>query len=653
MSNAKSSWFKWSMISVTFAMLAAFSVPMHGQSAPAVRVGNTQITGIPDDWTHHHVVFSNPGTEQEAISAGRHDQWQKVVNDPRYVIQQLRRNAQVQGPAAVDANYRAKWISEASGVGDASLGSLENAGPTPGLLRRNPRPVWPIMKIPFGPTLKNDWSVSMGAGTSGTAGVYPAKYGFAQASNNTTASCSDYVVFPTNVTTTGTVPNVIAYTNLYGGSIDCNSGAEPTVFWQVLFEITGPTTYGAVTTSPVLSVDGSEAAFMVTIGTKAYLAVVLMPNAADTSVVSITCSTTEAGATNVNNTSQTGAPQAWCAPFADGHADALSSPFVNYATNTLYVGDSNGVLHTYTNVFHTYGTGPPSTNTTAPTEGTAVTVVSGGAALGSPVYDPGSGLVFIGGANNGTGQGILHSVNSSGTVVSTGSLTGGTFGIGDAPLLDSSTGKLYVFGPEIKVGSCSSTNCTGVLQFATGTTLSGATGILAAVGVLAHNVVFYDGSFDNTYYTGSGTTGNLYVCGNAGGDAKLYQIPMSGTFGTGVTAEATLTSATNDGNSLPYQCSGVTEVLNGSDDYIFMSVWDDANLAASGANKCSGGGGCVYSFNVGSGGSETTPVDGLNATGGTGGIIIDNVVTSPSGASQVYYEDLGDTDAVQTAQSTL
>ena len=647
MPNANSSWFKWSIISVTLVVLAGFGRPSQGQSAPAaVHVGNAQITGIPDDWTHHHVVFSNPGTEQEAISAGRHDQWQKVVNDPRYVIQQLRRNAQVQGPAAVDANYRAKWISEASGVGDASLGSLENAGPTPGLLRRNPRPVWPIMKIPFGPTLKNDWSVSMGTGTSGTAGVYPAKYGFAQASNNTTATCQDYVVFPTTVLSTATIPNVIAYNNLYNGTSPLNcTGGNPSVFWQVSISVSG--VFGTVTTSPVLSIDGTEVAFMETINGHAYLVVVLMPSSADGTIASIACSTT----TNVNNVAQTSTPQAWCAEFGDGDLDPLSSPFVNYVTNTLYVGDNNGELHTYTNVFHTYGTGPESTNTTAPTEGTAVCVPSGGCAAGealsSPVYDSVSGLVFIGGANNNGAagsSGVLSSINSSGTVVQTAQLTHGTFGIAGAPVVDSSTEKVYVFLPENEIDKCTGgAPCAAVDQFAAGTSLSGlgAAAPSAVVGTSAHTEIMYDGSFDNTYYAGAGTTGNLYVCGNPGADAILYQIPMGVAFGTTVNTEATVTSA-----NVP--CSPITEVLNGANDYIFLSVTASGSLTASGANKCTGA--CVYSFNLTT--STTTPIDGLAATGGASGIIIDNVVSN-SGASQVYYETLGATDAVQAAQGTL
>ncbi len=71
---AKSSWFRSSLTTVIFLLLACFTMPAIAQEAPPVRVGPVQITGMPDDWTHHHLVFANPGTEQEAIRAGRHEQ---------------------------------------------------------------------------------------------------------------------------------------------------------------------------------------------------------------------------------------------------------------------------------------------------------------------------------------------------------------------------------------------------------------------------------------------------------------------------------------------------------------------------------------------------------------------------------------------------
>ncbi len=46
------------------------------------------------------MVFSNPGTEEDAIRDGRYEAWVRIVNDPRYIMQQLRRRSPAQGPAA-------------------------------------------------------------------------------------------------------------------------------------------------------------------------------------------------------------------------------------------------------------------------------------------------------------------------------------------------------------------------------------------------------------------------------------------------------------------------------------------------------------------------------------------------------------------------
>ena len=95
-------------------------------------------------------------------------------------------------------------------------------------------------------------------------------------------------------------------------------------------------------------------------------------------------------------------------------------------------------------------------------------------------------------------------------------------------------------------------------------------------------------------------------------------------------------------------CSPITEVLNGTADYMFLAVTANGSLTASGANKCTGA--CVYSFNLTT--STTVPIGGIAATGGASGIIIDNVVSN-TGASQAYWVTLGATDAVQAAQGVL
>jgi len=39
--------------------------------------------GAPQDWSHRHLIFSNPGSEDAAIQNGRYDSWLQITNDPR------------------------------------------------------------------------------------------------------------------------------------------------------------------------------------------------------------------------------------------------------------------------------------------------------------------------------------------------------------------------------------------------------------------------------------------------------------------------------------------------------------------------------------------------------------------------------------------
>src|ERR1035438_9234517 len=109
------------VVIVAFGMIVAFGIPTFGQEAPLQNEASTpkpapamnevlrhnienwalQGRGVPDDWSNHHLIFSNPGTEEDAIANGTHDHWLSIVNDPRYIIQRLKRRA-AQGPAVMD-----------------------------------------------------------------------------------------------------------------------------------------------------------------------------------------------------------------------------------------------------------------------------------------------------------------------------------------------------------------------------------------------------------------------------------------------------------------------------------------------------------------------------------------------------------------------
>ena len=127
--------------------------------------------------------------------------------------------------------------------------------------------------------------------------------------------------------------------------------------------------------------------------------------------------------------------------------------------------------------------------------------------------------------------------------------------------------------------------------------------------------------------------------------------PIS-SFPTGSVALVAAANIVNPLTNATAVGSPVTEIFNGSD-YIFFSV-----TAGGSQSTCTGP--CVYSYTVTSAPAATISA-GLAAAGGTSGIIIDNVATTPTGASQVYFSTLGSQScagvsggcAVQASQSGL
>jgi hypothetical protein len=371
------------------------------------------------------------------------------------------------------------------------------------------------------------------------------------------------------------------------------------------------------------------------------------------------------------------APCMIAVPFSGTPTDTYSSPFVAYnSTNgtasgpsTIYVGDDAGNLHQFTNIF---GTGTPSEVTT----GGWPVALNANASLGSPVYDAGSGLVFVGDyapfPSSSNCQlfatpnlcGYLYSVNSSGTVVKSAQLDYNV-GILDSPIVDSTTGMVYAFVGDDGSANCTANGfagpCAGVYQFPTGFG-GGAAGTEAAVGTGYEFLM--SGTFDNAYFTSSSPpTGNLYVVGNTGpANNTLYQIPISsGTMGTPNAGPVVATNYTAGYYSAGLQVSEFYNTSAGNHDYLFLSVLgfgqNNVNIACPGQTVIIG---CVMGFDVTSGtvssGMVSTGV--LPEVGGTSGIVVDN---GAAGASNIYFSTLlnqscttsGGTNgcAVQTTQA--
>ena len=670
--------------------LAIKLVILSAASASALLAHAQVATGVPWDWSHAHLIFSHPGTAGEALRNNTYDRWLTIANDPRYMIQLQKRIANAtrftlpdpqsdsdaadplrnalgpenQQPApddALDPSFEDSQSARTTTNSSTTRTTRTTTTLPFGLTRALIPP--PIERIGFDPfrrpmsepfanrmirsRIKKDWSETLG--NSGTVGLgrYPATY------TTGAASCNDFVVFSTGLTGTSSQASIIAFNNIYAG---CNSGT-PTVYWAY-------NTAGAITTSPVLSLDGSQIAFVQSSSSQASL-VLLTWKASNGTLTSPVSPTSKTAGTYDGCT----APCVTTIPFSGSANDSASSPFPAYNSgvnsSTIYVGDDAGALHQFINIFNASGT--PAENTTSPWPITLNSTTK--ASLASPVYDAVSARVFVGdyllnsssscepsATNNFISCGYLYSINSSGSVTKSAQLDANA-GILDSPIVDSATGQVFAFiGDDGTTNCASSTPCAAIFQFPVGFS-SAATGTEATVGTGYEFLL--SGAFDNAYFNSSGT-GHLYVVGNTGpANNTLYQIAInSGTMSSGAATAGPAVSS-NYTNSLYAAGLQVTEFYaGGSNDYLFLSVL--AYGSATGCGTASLANGCIIGYNVNSGSisGSTPPTGALAEAGGTSGIVVDN---ANSDAQNIYFSTLSNQTcstsggtggcAIQTIQS--
>jgi hypothetical protein len=492
---------------------------------------------VTSDWSHQHVIFSHPATAEQAT---------RLEKDPRYQRRQNRNSARLSGVATGSTGARSNTITSTISGRDGKL--------------------------------NRDWSRDLGSGAKLGATNYPAKYSL----QTSTANCAgapqpDFVVYGTGLVGSATQASIAAYDNLYSGC----TGTVPTVYWAY-------NTGGTVTTSPVFSRDGTQVAFVQTDGAGHGMLVLLKWAASNTETIGNPMTLTR-----TPNVSYPGciAPCMTTTVLADLlgtlHADTNSSVFYDYANDIAYIGDDAGWLHKIGTVFNgvpgeVRNAGwPVQLNPGAPTP------------LTSPVYDSGSGRVFVADAG-----GFLYRVGPGTASVASSaqldfSLAEGGTGFVQGPIVDSTAGVVYAFASSDGSGGCvGGSDCTAVYELNVNFP-GGDAGGEAVVGASTFSGTapnpLYIGAFDSAYENSADPpTGNLYVCGNTGGPPILYQVPVvSGAFGT-VIAGPILSNSTTP-------CSPVSDVLNpnaagGPTEWIFASAESNGTSTACAA------GGCIYNF---------------------------------------------------------
>jgi hypothetical protein len=410
--------------------------------------------------------------------------------------------------------------------------------------------------------------------------------------------------FPAFTATDGTLgagqASIIAFNQLYNGAAvlgGCNAGQTtvgwPNVYWAY-------NTGGTVRTSPVLSYfdNGQQVAFIQSNGGVAEL-VLLKWKAGGTGTPSEPNTPADAGSyllaqSAIDYRNGTG-PCAGVAcmfkmPFSGGGDDLISSPFVDYFSNTLYVGDSTGRLHKFTGVF----SGTPKEVVT----GGFPKTVSAGNALSSPIYDF-NNQIFVGSAAVSGSGGALHRVSTvDGSMVSSNKLVEGTStnpGVRASPMLDVSLLRVYVFVFNDGGGvgtNCTSAPCRALYEFTSADNAGGTSGtrkILLGSGNSTTRSQG-DGIFDNDWYADS--TGSLYVCAGAPGNVNqsvIWKVPITaGAIGAA-------TQGANVTGTAGASCSPTSMVKNGLNEYLYFSVASDGDDGA--ATVCTGA--CLYMYNLG------------------------------------------------------
>jgi hypothetical protein len=596
--------------------------------------------GSPMDWTHHHVVFSaaSSAPELQSIAEG----------EPRYWLQLLRHRGSQEAFSADGENAVKIAAAQLERLNQQEELKRERDPEFPedeslefGAWRR----WWPIRRRE---PLKDDWSQTFQTGGvtyNFTSPTYPAKFSLSSA--NPTPNCaSDYVVFtlPTGSSVFPGSFNIIAFNNLYvttaGGASFC-SGTAP----QAIFAYNASTAGGPLNGSPALSLDGTLIAFLenATVPNGGAVFHVLkwhsgdrqivdtsFPNAFNSAVLA-NCATNGAVAPCEYNVQYT--------PAGSAKTATLSSPFVDYTNDTAYVSDDAGNVYAIAPVFTATSVSPPKVQTGWPIN------VGSNVVLTPPVYDSTSKNVFVA-STAGTEYFIKTSSSTTGSCLSgsapcVGSSAfafAGTGSVQEAPVVDSSTGRVFVFGTQ--TGGTS-----GSYMVQTDTALTAGSVQAAQIGAGTLSAI-HPGTPDNKYFTSVGT-GKFYACGQTLlGEGVLYAFGFSAT---GVLNTAPVTGSPfglGQATTTLSPCSdGLTEIFNqsGSKDWLFLAV----------ANRCVntlfGNNGCIISLDITNAfPSAVGHQIALPGTNGATGIIIDNVsdASLTMTTTDIYY-------IVQTGMSCL
>jgi len=505
-------------------------------------------TGVPQDWSQGHIVFS-----RDALA--RHPEL--IYREPRILYQAMQR---WRAPNPI-VSYGADPLP--ASVNDSS---------------------------------QRDWKVVLGSRVINH--MYPAKFSFDPAAK---PDCiNDYVVFGMVAFDTpgasGGQANLAAFNNLYVNSTGtgfCSGTAPNVLFAYNITTVTG----GRISTSPVLSEDGTKIAFVESVpGTTPqaiFHVLTWAPGGALNKAVAPALG---------SMTSLSFSPTSNC---------TASSPWIDYATDVVYVGSDKGDVYKITGVFK---------GTPALAGGSWPVTVHTNFHLTPPVLDAGRSVLMV-----GSSDGVLYKIDTTTGVLASSSLrvgkNGGTSsGIVAPPIVDGTSGTTFVVsandGTSAVLVEADTASMTQLAKARIGLGSSGGT-------VLN----LYDPALSNDYFNDP-STGVIRLCGTGVADTTPWQYAFGFTVpGTQPILKGSPSFSLQLLTSTNARCIGWTEFFNpnvgvGGTDFFFFGLTQDC----TGTGQA---GGCVAET------TGNTAITTATVNGGPSGIIVDNYSTD-LGASSIY-----------------
>jgi hypothetical protein len=510
-------------------------------------------TGVPQDWSQGHIVFS-----RDALARNP----ELIYREPRILYQAMQR-----------------WQAPKSNV-------FHGAEPHPASVSDSGQ---------------RDWNLPLGSRV--IYHMYPAKFSFDPAA---APDClNDYVVFGMVATGTpgasGGQANLVALNNLYvnsNGAGFCGGTAPTVLFAYNITTFTG----GKISTSPVLSEDGTQIAFVETVsGTSARAIFHVLTWTRGQGAI-------KNAAVPGSMTSLTFSPTSSC---------TSSSPWIDYATDVVYVGSDKGDVYKIAPVFK----GTPTV-----AGGNWPVTVHTNYHITAPVLDAGRSVLMV-----GSSDGVLYKIDTTTGQLSTSHLVvgkkGGTSsGILAPPIVDGGSGTTLVVSAN--GASSAPGGFSAVLVQANTDTMAEMSRAPIGLGSSGGTVLnLYDPTLSNDYINDP-STGVIRLCGTGVADTSPWQYAFGFTVsGTQPILNGSPSFSQRLLPSLNARCTGWTEFFNpnvgvsGTDFFFFGLTLDcTAPLQA---------GGCVAET------TGNTAATTVTVNGGPSGIIVDNYSTA-LGASSIY-----------------